>query len=205
MYSMYVLYSWLTSEQDRKSQSPTRRYPLLKLASAMELMPTSTTTAPGFSQCPWTYSGRPIATITISASFNKSSIPRDFEWTMVTVASFCIASNAVGMPTMLERPIITTFLDCKDMSHLSNNSMTPCAVQLTWKSSLLTIYSFFSITWVWVLANFAKLHEPNPSTSFNGWILSIISLSIIWFGRGSWTRIPLKELSSFKSSTAKVN
>ena len=51
-----------------KSTSPTSRYPRFFEASSTALIPTSMTTAPGFSQAPCTYSAIPHAATTMSAS-----------------------------------------------------------------------------------------------------------------------------------------
>ena len=58
-----------------KSTSPTSRYPRFFEASSTALIPTSMTTAPGFSQAPCTYSAIPHAATTMSASRIRAGAP----------------------------------------------------------------------------------------------------------------------------------
>ena len=58
-----------------KSTSPTSRYPRFLEASSTALIPTSMTTAPGFSQAPCTYSAIPHAATTMSASRIRAGAP----------------------------------------------------------------------------------------------------------------------------------
>ena len=76
-----------TSAADSKSTSPTRRWPLFLLASGMKLVPTSMTTAPGFSQSPLTNWALPMAATTMSAWRTISGRFLVREWQTVTVAS----------------------------------------------------------------------------------------------------------------------
>ena len=83
-----------------KSTSPTSRYPRFFEASSTALIPTSMTTAPGFSQAPCTYSAIPHAATTTSDQGRGVR-----EWTTATVAFRPCSRAAAGVPTMLLRPI----------------------------------------------------------------------------------------------------
>mmetsp|Transcript_87992 Transcript_87992/g.249288 ORF Transcript_87992/g.249288 Transcript_87992/m.249288 type:complete len:236 (+) Transcript_87992:1370-2077(+) len=89
-----------------KQTSPTMRgRPLL--GSGMLFMPTSITTAPGFSQEPRTSCGRPVQATRTSAWRTMSSVRFVWEWQTVTVLSWAVRSAATGAPTVLERPSTT--------------------------------------------------------------------------------------------------
>ena len=72
-------------------------------------MPTSMTTAPGFTMSAVIICGRPAATIRMSARRVCDARSRVRLWQTVTVASTpgCTISDAIGLPTMLLRPTIT--------------------------------------------------------------------------------------------------
>ena len=75
------------------------------------------------------YFALPIATIKISAFLQISFKFDVFEWHIVTVA-FLLSNNwATGFPTILLRPITTTFLPCKSTLYLSSNVITELGVQ----------------------------------------------------------------------------
>ena len=81
--------------------------PAFLVGSSLELMPTSITTAPGFSQLPFTSSVLPTAATTISACLTTFSTLRLCECKIVTVALCCSRSKAVGKPTRSDRPSTT--------------------------------------------------------------------------------------------------
>ena len=96
-----------TREALSKSTSPTKRRPDFRDASGMKFVPTSTTTAPGFNQLPFTNWAWPTAATTRSASLTILLMLRVLECTTVTVASLACSRAATGMPTMFERPTTT--------------------------------------------------------------------------------------------------
>jgi len=76
----------------------------------MRLMPTSMTAAPGLIMSPVIIFGLPVATTSMSASrvcFARSVV---LEVQMVTVALCCNSNSAIGLPTILLRPITTACL-----------------------------------------------------------------------------------------------
>ncbi len=73
-------------------------------------MPTSSTTAPGLTMSALTKRGRPTAATRMSACRQISARLGVAEWQMVTVAEACSSSRAIGLPTMLLRPITTACL-----------------------------------------------------------------------------------------------
>jgi len=73
-------------ETDGKSTSPTSRWPDFLAGSATRLIPTSITTAPGFTKSAVTNPGRPIAAISTSACLARDGRSKVREWQTVTVA-----------------------------------------------------------------------------------------------------------------------
>ena len=116
--------TWLA---DAKSTSP-RSLPASGSPSGTRLMPTSTTIAPGLSIAPVSVPRRPTAATTTSASrvwAPKSAVAL---WQTVTVASARSSSSAIGLPTVLLRPITTACLPRKGTPVLSISFMQPCGV-----------------------------------------------------------------------------
>src|SRR5256885_1932287 len=105
-----------------KSTSP------VSLPSASRLMPTSMTTAPGFTMLAVTRLGLPAATTRTSAwpvIAPKSGV---LELQMVTVAPFCKSSSAIGLPTMLLRPTTTAWRPRTPIPSCSSSFLTPRGV-----------------------------------------------------------------------------
>ena len=69
-------------------------------------MPTSITTAPGFTHSPGTSPGRPTATTRMSALRTEASSTSGGVnlWQLVTVQPAMSSSSAIGRPTWLETP-----------------------------------------------------------------------------------------------------
>ncbi len=74
-----------------------------------KVQPTSITTAHDFTYSRVISPGFPAATIRISAVFVISLRSLVFELQIVTVAHALIAMRLIGFPTILDRPIMTTF------------------------------------------------------------------------------------------------
>lgn len=83
--------------------------PIHPVLSLFLFMATSITVAPDFMCLPVIRSGLPTAVTNMSAVEVMSERCFVREWHTVTVASCCKNSWAVGLPTMFDRPIITTF------------------------------------------------------------------------------------------------
>jgi hypothetical protein len=97
-------------------------------------MPTSITTAPGFTISAVTISGLPMAAIKMSARRVCSARFLVREWQTVTVQSaplpLWISSAAIGLPTMLLRPRITaSFPRSRRPIASSSITCTPAGVQ----------------------------------------------------------------------------
>jgi hypothetical protein len=123
----------------------------------MRLMPTSMTVAPGFTQSPFTISGRPTAATRISAV--RASAARSFvrEWATVTVQLAASRRLAIGLPTMLERPMTTALRPDRSLPRTrSISSMEPAGVQGTKAVSASPAPSLPTLT------------KVKPSTSFSG-------------------------------------
>src|SRR5206468_988265 len=108
-----------------KSTSPA------SLPSASRVIPTSMTTAPGFTIWAVTSLGLPAATTRMSAW--RVIAPRSgvLELQMVTVAPLCKSRSAIGLPTMLLRPTTTACRPCTSISSRSISLITPRGVQGT--------------------------------------------------------------------------
>jgi hypothetical protein len=92
-------------------------------------MPTSITIAPGLTMSPRSVSRRPVATTTMSAC--RVCTPRSGValWVTVTVALACSSISAIGLPTVLLRPITTACLPRIGTPVLSISFMQPKGVQ----------------------------------------------------------------------------
>jgi hypothetical protein len=77
------------------------------LPSGSRLMPTSTTTAPGFTHSPGTRPGLPTATTSSSARSTCERSSAVKRWQTVTVAPASNSSSAIGRPTRFEAPTTT--------------------------------------------------------------------------------------------------
>ena len=108
---------------------------LAAVFAAMRLIPTSITVAPGFSQSPRTISGRPTAATTMSARRTTSARSRVRLWARVTVQFSASSSCAIGLPTMLERPITTASRPDRSPSRSLRSIRQPSGVQGTSPSS----------------------------------------------------------------------
>ena len=156
----------------------------------MRLMPTSMTTAPGFTQSALTISGRPTAAMRISARRQIAGRSLEREWAIVTVALefFATSSIAIGLPTIMDRPITTASAPLVSIPEISNNFMHPAGVQGTKPvGSSKTSFATFS-GW-------------KPSTSLRGSMARMTVSSSMCFGGGDWTRMPCTAGSAFRSAT----
>ena len=104
---------------DAKSTSPH------SLPSSLRLMPTSITIAPGLTMSPRSVSRRPVATTTMSAWRVCAPMSAVALWQIVTVALACSSSSAIGLPTVLLRPITTACLPLIVTPVLSISFMQP--------------------------------------------------------------------------------
>ena len=116
--------------------------PAFLVESSLELMPTSITTAPGFSQLPFTSSVLPTAATTISACLTIFSTPRLCECKIVTVALCCSRSSAVGKPTRSDRPSTTACFPLSCTCDRNKSSKIPYDIHSTLHkySKLLTYF-----------------------------------------------------------------
>ena len=105
------------------------------LPSAVRLMPTSITTAPGLTHSPRIISARPTAATSRSARPTVAARSRVFEWQTVTVASAPSSSAAIGLPTMFDRPTTTAFAPASGRRASSISFITPKGVQATKRGS----------------------------------------------------------------------
>ena len=129
----------------------------------------------------------PIATIRISARFATSLRSFVRECATVTVPFSRSKRAAIGLPTILLRPMITHSFPSIEILDLFKSWMIPAGVQD--KNPFSPIQSLPTLTgW-------------NPSTSLSGEIVRMILSSSIWSGTGSCTRIPFTLSSAFNSST----
>ena len=120
------------SAASSNATSPTSRYPRSSEGSSTRFTPTSMTTAPSRTMSPRTISGRPTATIRISPWRVTAPRSRVRLWATVTVAfapgSFCNMIWDIGIPTMFERPTITTWAPEVSTPVRRINSCTPAGV-----------------------------------------------------------------------------
>ena len=152
-------------------------------------MPTSITTAPGFTNSGVTNAGRPIAATRMSASRAIAGRSRVREWQIVTVAFLCSSNAAIGLPTMSERPITTACLPSIGIFARTSSSMTPAGVHGANPSRFCTTRP-------------AEI-GLKPSTSLAGSIASNTCCSASLpsdFGSGDCTRMPSKRESWLKRS-----
>src|SRR5512137_1083255 len=151
------------------------------------LIPTSITTAPGF-----TIPGRmkralPTAEMRISARFSSPLISLVRLWQIVTVASALVRSAAIGLPTSILRPATTATAPETGIRYSARRVMIPVGVQ-------------------GVNRGLPEKRRPrfsgwNPSTSFSGLTAAITRSASTCSGRGSWTRIPSISGSAFSRRT----
>lgn len=97
--------------------------------------------------------GLPIATIIISEFLVISDKFGVLELQIVTVAQELIIIKAIGLPTILERPRIATFLPSREILYLSRSVIIPFGVQDH------SHFLFKKTLPIWAL--------ENPSTSFS--------------------------------------
>ena len=91
-------------------------------------MPTSITTAPGFTMSPPIIRARPTAATRRSPCRVIAARSRVFEWQIVTVAPAFTSISAMGLPTMVERPTITACIPSTAMPSCSSIFITPQGV-----------------------------------------------------------------------------
>ena len=170
-----------TSFASSKTTSPVMRYPRSRVASSTRLVPTSITVAPGRTISPVTVPGRPMATIRISPS--RVTAPRSGVRLCATVTvafppgALRMSRDAIGFPTMLERPTITACLPEGSTPERKSIWITPAGVHGASTSGAPVARRPTFTGW-------------KPSTSFPGRIRSSTTWSRIWSGRGSCTRMP---------------
>ena len=116
-----------------KSTSPTSFVPVLLVTSGTRFTPTSMTTTPGLTMSAFRNSATPIAAMMMSARRQCARMSRVAEWQMVTVAlaprAFWQSIAAMGLPTMLPRPRMTTSAPSVRTPERTSNSTTPAGVQ----------------------------------------------------------------------------
>ena len=104
---------------------------LLASASGIRFMPTSITTAPGFTMSPVTISARPAATMRMSA---RRVCAREIARAAVAhghgrvAPPGCTISAAIGLPTMLLRPTITHSAPASSRRTSASMYSTPAGV-----------------------------------------------------------------------------
>ena len=114
-----------TAAQEANATSPT------SLPSALRLIPTSMTVAPGLIQSPGTISGRPMAAIRMSARRHSSARSLVRECATVTVASAVSSSAAIGRPTIADRPSTRARAPDSGTPASASSFITPNGVQGT--------------------------------------------------------------------------
>ncbi len=117
----------------RFARDSSRGEPAPKIASTSArsltgVVPTSMTVAPGLTNARVTNAGRPMAATRMSAPAATAGKSGVFEWQMVTVASRCSSSIAIGFPTISLRPMITACRPAIGRLDRSSISMTPDGV-----------------------------------------------------------------------------
>mmetsp|Transcript_20702 Transcript_20702/g.52420 ORF Transcript_20702/g.52420 Transcript_20702/m.52420 type:complete len:256 (+) Transcript_20702:122-889(+) len=172
------------------STSPTSRLPLFVVASSMEWMPTSITTAPSLIMSPVTYFGLPMAATRMSALRVWAGMSVVWEWHTVTVAFSFIRQRAMGRPTILDRPSTTAFLPFISTPDRLSSSMQPKGVQGTNSGSRP------------FCARLPVLRGWKPSTSFSNDTASRTVFSCTCDGSGNCTRKPWMAGSLFSFSTS---
>ncbi len=124
-------------------------------------MPTSITVAPGAIQSPRIRPGFPAAATMMSARRHSAARSRVRECPMMTVALAASNSEAIGRPTIVDRPTIRARAPSSATPACDNNRITPAGVQGTIAGSPMASRPTFS-GW-------------KPSTSFPGSIASTIA------------------------------
>ena len=109
---------------------------------------------------------------------------------MVTVAWACRSNRAIGLPTMLLRPITTACLPRGSQPIDSSIFMQPYGVQGLKPDSPSGRPT----------SSAPALASWNPSTSFAGSIALVTSWSSMCGGKGSCTRMPWMDGSAFHAS-----
>ncbi len=181
-----------TSTASSNATSPTSRVlPSPFSGAGTRLMPTSMTTAPGFTQSPRTMPGRPTAATSTSALWQTAGRSAVREWAIVTVASRWSSNCAIGLPTMFERPSTTACLPASEGPiTLSISSAEPMGVHGT--SALAVAPPASSPT---------TLTGWNPSTSLAGSIAISTRSASMPCGSGNCTRMPSIPGSAFSAAT----
>ena len=141
--------------------------------------PTSSTIAPGLTLSAVTIEGEPAAATITSALRRCSSKFTVPVWVSVTVAltSLRVRSDPMGRPTVIPRPITTTFLPAHDRPWCSTRSITPRGVQGNGESIGPEARS----------TSRPRLVGCRPSASFSGSIRSRIASVSMCLGNGSCT------------------
>ena len=138
------------------------------------------TTAPGFTMSAVIAPATPIAAMRMSARRVNSGNAFVAVWQSVTVALarsfFCIRMPASGLPTMFERPQITTCLPAGGLPVRRSSSTMPAGVAGQVVGS--------------PRSSLPRLVGVTPSASLAGSMAAMTASSRICFGSGSWTRMP---------------
>ena len=180
-----------TSRTAAKSTSPT------SLPVASRFMPTSTTAAPGLTMPAVTVDARPTAATTMSACRTWAARSRVALWQIVTVALAASSIIAIGLPTVLLRPMTTacapaigTFASCSmRMTPYGVQGRNPTPPRPPAPSIRPVIKAPADSRW-------------KPSTSFWSAIASMTRAGSICGGNGIWTRMPWMFGSSLRRSIA---
>src|SRR5690606_21697997 len=159
--------------------SPTSR------PSSRRLMPTSITTAPGFTHSPGIIPGLPTATTRMSASptWRRSTSGGVKRWQAVTVHPAIISSSTIGRPTWLLTPTMVALCPRTGRSVQASSVVMPGGVQgrgPNWRSARWPTFSGWK-----------------PSTSLRGSIRWIRRVASGIPGSGSCTRMPCTAGSAF--------
>ena len=129
--------------------------------------------------------GFPMATTRISAERATEARSAVRLCAMVTVAFSSSRSFATGRPTMLLLPITTALFPAICTPAALRRRIMPFGVQATVQGCFCH--------------RAATFRGWNPSTSFSFEMVSMTFASLMCLGRGSWTRMPSTESSSFSS------
>ena len=132
--------------------------------------------------------GLPIAATSTSASRVTAASSRVREWQTVTVASACISSSAIGLPTISLRPSTTARRPASSTPLRASSCITPAGVQGTKRARFCSSRPTFT-GW-------------KPSTSFSGRTASSTRCASTCAGSGSCTRMPWISGRRFRLSTA---
>ena len=174
-----------TAETPAKSTSPHN------LPASLRFMPTSMITAPGLTMSAVTVLRRPTAATSTSACRVCDARSAVALWQIVTVAFACSSSNAIGLPTVLLRPMTTACLPRSSMPVLSMSLMQPYGVQGRKPAR--------------PLASSPALRTEKPSTSLLVAMVSMTRCALMCLGSGICTRMPCTEGSALSAPMRSSN